>query len=110
MRPPPEELKLADGTYLALHRGVSITMEDNEKMVGDWLIALEPGRPRAVALILHENTKPTAKMIYDTHTLEHRLSPETPPVDEKLKYVFYKIDDKEEEGRYLGYWEMFQNS
>ncbi|HTC93662.1 MAG TPA: hypothetical protein VK699_09430 [Terriglobales bacterium] len=81
-------------------------MKDKTKLTGDWMIALEPHRPRAVVFIFEQENRPTAKMIYDTHTLKHGENSNV-PLPEKLDYVFYDIDDETEEKKYLEYRRAF---
>jgi hypothetical protein len=106
MTRPSEERHLDDGTHLTLYRNVSGTLQDKTRVAGDWMIALEVNHPRTVVFVSDQEGKRTVKMVYDTHTLENWGRPE-PPVPEKLDYVLYNIDDKEQEEKYLKLHELF---
>jgi len=95
-----EERRFDDGTRLILYRNVSGTLQDKTRLAGDWMIALEVNRPRTVVFVSEQEGKRIVKMVYDTHTLENWGRPE-PPAPEKLDYVLYNIDDKEQEEKYL---------
>lgn len=108
MTPQAEERHLNDGTHLVLYRNITGTMQDKSRVAGDWLIVQEVNHPRAVVFVAEFEGKLTAKMIYDTHTLENRGRPEPPP-PEKLNYVFYNIDSKDQEEKYLNLRKHFDH-
>jgi hypothetical protein len=102
----PEERYLSDGTHVTLYRNESLTLEDQTKLQGDWMIVLKPHDPRVVVFIFEHEGNAAAKMAYDTHTLKHPEDSSVLPLG-KLDYVLHNIDDKVQEEKYLNYRRIF---
>jgi hypothetical protein len=55
-RIPDAQLRLPDGTYLMLYRNEGWTDQKTEvRVLGDRMVALEPGRPRIVVFVYEQN-------------------------------------------------------
>ena len=108
MRKPSAELRLPDATELTLFRAVEVTKDNKAKIVGDWMIALEAGH-RVVLFFYERDPKQVVETIYDTHTMTHGEHSDV-PLPEKLDYVFYDVDDKREEEKYLRWYGAFPES
>jgi hypothetical protein len=106
-RIPDAQLDLPDGTHLSLFRNVKTTRrEKGSEIVGDWLVALSPGEPRAVGYFYKKDGKQIVEIIYDKHTMKHCERPDV-PLPEKMEYVFHSIDDKADEAKYLRWYKEF---
>ena len=106
-RIPGAQLRLPDGTHLTLFRNVKTTRhEDNSEIIGDWLVALSPREPRGVGFFYKKDGKQAVEIIYDKHTMKYGERPDI-PLPEKMEYVFCRIDDKDEEEKYLKWYGAF---
>ena len=64
-RTPSAVIRLDDGTHLTLYRDVKFTLhKDNSPLIGDYLIALVPGMPRAVLYFSQKEGKQNVEMVY----------------------------------------------
>ena len=93
MRVPDVEKRLPNGTLLTLFRAIQTTRDENKKeIIGDWLVALRPGKLRIVAFFYKQDEKQMVEMIYDKHTMKYVERTDV-PLPEKMEYVFCDIED-----------------
>jgi hypothetical protein len=106
-RIPDAELRLPGGTHLMLHRNEGWTDDKTKvRIVGDRIVALEPGHPRIVVFVYEEDGERVIRMIYDSHTRKHGEDTDIPmPPD--VKYWLTTIDDEQKRNRYLDWYGMF---
>jgi hypothetical protein len=106
-RIPDAELRLPEGTHLTLYSNEGWADDETKvKILGDRMVALEPGQPRVVVFVYEENGERVIRMIYDSHTWKHGEHTDLPmPPD--VKYWLCSTDDEQKRGRYLDWYGMF---
>lgn len=112
MRTPSADIRLPDGTHLTLYRDVKCKRyKDNAELIGDWLVALVPGEPRAVLYVYQSDGKQLVEMIYNKHPHDQYpdgVLPDNVKWDE-LEWVFGSIDNKEDLAKYAKLYDAIRN-
>jgi hypothetical protein len=113
MRPPSADNRLSDGTHLTLYRGVKCTRhKDNVELVGDWVVALVPGEPRAVLYFCESDGKQKVEMVHS------KLPHDEPIIDDRLpdgvdwesvQWTFCSIDNSAEVAKYTELYDSIKN-
>lgn len=113
MRPPSADICLPDGTHLTLYRGVKCRgHKDNAELVGDWLVALVPGEPRAVLYFYQSDGKQKVEMV------NSKLPHDQPIIDgrlpdgvewESVQWTFCSIDNPAEVAKYTNMYDAIKN-
>jgi len=104
---PPVDLHLPNGTHLTLYKDVTITRnKNNVKVVGDYLIALVPGEPRAVLYFYQKYGKQIVEMVYDK--LPYDDKPTDPPDGAQL-WTLCSIDNPADVKKYTKLYDAIKN-
>jgi hypothetical protein len=104
---PDSELRLPEGTHLMLYCNEGWTDHETKvRLVGDRMVALEPGEPRVVVFVYEDNGERVIRIIYDSHTMKHGEHTDLPmPPD--VKHWLYSIDDERKRNRCLDWYGKF---
>ena len=115
-RSPSADIRLPDGTHLTLYRAVKFTLnKNNEKIVGDYLIALVPGEPRAVLYFYQREGKQVVEMVYSdlppgtTELWEDVSLPKKDEVSEDQRFTLCSIDDSTDVKKYTTLYDAIKN-
>jgi hypothetical protein len=115
-RIPDADIVLPNGAHLTLYRDVKLTLnKDSTKLVGDYLIALVPGEPRAVLYFYQRDGKQKVEMVYtDLPKAVTEEWDDVPPKKddippENLHWTLCSIDDPTDVKRYTALYDAIRN-
>jgi len=105
---PSADIRLPDGTHLTLYRGEKCRRHrDNAELVGDRLVALVPGEPRAVLYFYKSDGKQKVERV------ESKLPHDQPIIDDRLpegvQWTFCSIDNPADVTRYTKMYDAIKN-